>query len=82
MPYFSVRRNQNHIDQFSHPGDSDYDGSEPEAPEAGDKEEKAEEKPVKNEKNDAVSESEDDEGSKKECPFGANCFRYKIKIFS
>lgn len=74
---FKTRRNQNHIDQFSHPGDSDYDGSEPEAPEADAKEEKEEEKAVvKNEKNDAASDSgEENESNKKECPFGANCFR-------
>ncbi|XP_055940852.1 aprataxin and PNK-like factor [Argiope bruennichi] len=53
------RRNQNHIDQFSHPGDSDYT-SEPEASQKND--------------TAAVSEGEDS-SPKKECPYGENCFR-------
>ncbi|XP_035211122.1 micronuclear linker histone polyprotein-like, partial [Stegodyphus dumicola] len=57
------RRHPNHLDQFSHPGDSDY-ASEPESSQSS----------QKNDKNDAISESEG-ESTKKECPYGANCFR-------
>ncbi|CAL1278329.1 unnamed protein product [Larinioides sclopetarius] len=53
------RRNQNHIEQFSHPGDSDY-ASEPETSQKND--------------SAAVSEGEDS-SPKKECPYGENCFR-------
>ncbi|GFS89850.1 uncharacterized protein TNCV_4839411 [Trichonephila clavipes] len=53
------RRNQNHVEQFSHPGDSDYASES----EISHKNESA-----------AVSEGEED-SPKKECPYGANCFR-------
>ncbi|XP_054711154.1 aprataxin and PNK-like factor [Uloborus diversus] len=60
------RRNPNHVGQFSHPGDSD-NVSEPEATEKNEKNDK-------NDKSDANSGSEV-ESNKKECPYGANCFR-------
>ncbi|GIY84599.1 hypothetical protein CEXT_676281 [Caerostris extrusa] len=53
------RRNQNHTDQFCHPGDSDY-ASEPESTQKNDVVE--------------MSEDEEC-SPKKECPYGDNCFR-------
>nr|XP_042912563.1 aprataxin and PNK-like factor [Parasteatoda tepidariorum] len=54
------RRNASHKDQFSHPGDSDYTS----------------ESENKKSIQDAISESDGEEKApKKECPYGANCFR-------